>query len=118
MASKADIEVGAGSSGKAGANDVWHVLDVKATLDTLRTSKKGLSTAQASELFKQYGPNELTEKKKKTLLERIWNQVNNVLVGILAVVAVVSASKVRDFAAASLWRGFHFPRIGSSVDLT
>ena len=54
-------------------------------MDTLKTSMAGLSTGKAQELLKIYGPNQLTEKKKKTLLERIWGQVNNVLVGILFV---------------------------------
>ena len=73
--------------------DVWHTLNVQQSYDVLKTSKKGLSSSMASELLKKYGLNQLTEKKKKTLLERIWAQVNNVLVGILAVVAVVSAIK-------------------------
>ncbi len=41
--------------------------------------------------MEQYGPNKLTEARKKTLLERIWHQVNNVLVLILVIVAIVSA---------------------------
>ena len=75
------------------APDVWHVLDVDSTMDTLKTSMGGLSTGKAKELLNVYGYNQLTEKKKKTLLERIWGQVNNVLVGILVVVAVVSSAK-------------------------
>jgi magnesium-transporting ATPase (P-type) len=91
MSKRNDIESGAGSP--TSSPDVWHVLDTAAVMDTLKTSKKGLSTTQASELLKQYGLNQLTEKKKKTLLERIWGQVNNVLVAILVVVAIVSAAK-------------------------
>jgi magnesium-transporting ATPase (P-type) len=59
---KGDIESGAG---KAKAADVWHVMEPQAVMDTLKTSKKGLSSAQASENFKKYGPNQLTEKKKE-----------------------------------------------------
>ena len=33
----------------------------------------------------------MSEKEKVTLLQRIWNQVANVLVGILVFVAIVSA---------------------------
>ena len=51
----------------------------------------GLSTAQAQQRFEKYGPNKLSEKEKVTLLQRIWAQVANVLVGILVFVAVVSA---------------------------
>ena len=72
---------------------MWHVLDTDSVMDTLKTGMTGISSSKAKELLEVYGYNQLTEKKKKTLLERIWNQVNNVLVGILAVVAVVSAAK-------------------------
>ena len=51
----------------------------------------GLTTEQAEARFAQYGPNKLSEKERVTLLQRIWNQVANVLVGILVFVAVVSA---------------------------
>jgi Ca2+-transporting ATPase len=53
--------------------------------------KTGLTSADAEARFNQYGPNKLSEKEKVTLLQRIWNQVANVLVGILVFVAIVSA---------------------------
>jgi magnesium-transporting ATPase (P-type) len=52
---------------------------------------KGLTNEQAAARLEEYGPNKLTEARKKTLLERIWHQVNNVLVLILVIVAIVSA---------------------------
>ena len=55
--------------------------------------RKGLTTAEAKARLEQYGYNQLTEKEKVTLLQRIWKQVNNVLVGILVFVAVVSLAK-------------------------
>mmetsp|Transcript_19665 Transcript_19665/g.37235 ORF Transcript_19665/g.37235 Transcript_19665/m.37235 type:complete len:1069 (-) Transcript_19665:123-3329(-) len=51
----------------------------------------GLSTAEAEARLDKYGYNKLSEKEKTTLLQRIWAQVANVLVGILVFVAVVSA---------------------------
>jgi magnesium-transporting ATPase (P-type) len=53
--------------------------------------KSGLTDAQANERLELYGENKLTEKEKETLLQKIWKQVNNVLVGILVFVAVISA---------------------------
>jgi Ca2+-transporting ATPase len=53
----------------------------------------GLTTKEAQERLERYGYNELTEKEKKTLLQRIWKQVGNVLVGILVFVLVVSLIK-------------------------
>lgn len=55
--------------------------------------RTGLTTAEAKTRLEKYGYNQLTEKEKVTLLERIWKQVNNVLVGILVFVAVVSLAK-------------------------
>jgi magnesium-transporting ATPase (P-type) len=52
--------------------------------------KKGLTTEQAQARLVKYGENKLSEKRKVTLLEKIWHQVNNVLVLILVIVAVVS----------------------------
>ena len=53
--------------------------------------KKGLTAAQANERLEKYGENKLTEKEKETLLQKIWKQVANVLVGILVFVAIISA---------------------------
>ncbi|KAG7344076.1 cation-transporting P-type ATPase [Nitzschia inconspicua] len=53
--------------------------------------KKGLTDEQANERLEKYGENKLTEKEKETLLQKIWKQVNNVLVGILVFVAIISA---------------------------
>jgi hypothetical protein len=52
--------------------------------------KQGLTTEQAKARLIKYGENKLSEKRKVTLLEKIWHQVNNVLVLILMIVAVVS----------------------------
>ena len=55
--------------------------------------RNGLSLAEAQQRLERFGPNKLTEKEKVTLLQRIWAQVANVLVGILVFVAVVSATR-------------------------
>jgi magnesium-transporting ATPase (P-type) len=53
--------------------------------------KQGLTTEQATQRLQEFGENKLTEKEKVTLLQRIWHQLANVLVGILVFVAAVSA---------------------------
>jgi magnesium-transporting ATPase (P-type) len=52
--------------------------------------KVGLTTAEAEARLAKYGQNKLTEQEKISLLERIWHHVNNVLVGILVFVAIIS----------------------------
>ena len=75
----------------------WHAMSKEEALSTLGVSQNsrrdGLSTAEAKARLEKYGPNKLTEKEKVTLLMRIWKQVNNVLVGILVFVALVSLAK-------------------------
>ena len=79
----------------------WHAMqkeDVFALLGVDKNIRKeGLSTDEAKERLASYGYNQLSEKKKETLLQKIWKQVANVLVGILVFVAVISA--VRAFTA-------------------
>ena len=51
----------------------------------------GLTTDEANACLEKYGENKLSEKEKVTIWQRIYNQVANVLVGILVFVALVSA---------------------------
>lgn len=73
----------------------WHSMTLEAVYKELgkdpSLKKSGLTTAEANERLERYGENKLSEKRQVTLLERIWKQVANVLVGILVFVAVVSA---------------------------
>jgi len=72
----------------------WHTMTLDEVVKELKISpstlEKGLTTAEAEERLAEYGENKLTEKEKETLLQKIWNQVNNVLVLILVIVAVIS----------------------------
>ncbi|KAI2488763.1 Cation transport ATPase [Fragilaria crotonensis] len=73
----------------------WHAMGVEEVVSYLGLSpsvmKEGLTSAEAKERLEKYGPNKMTEAVKKTLCQRIYDQVANVLVLILVVVAVVSA---------------------------
>ena len=53
--------------------------------------KEALTSAEASEQLEPFGRNKMTDADKKTLCQRIYDQVANVLMLILVVVAVVSA---------------------------
>lgn len=73
----------------------WHASSKEACFEELdcpeNIQKDGLTSADAAARLQKYGPNRLAEKEKVTLLQRIWKQVANVLVGILVFVAIVSA---------------------------
>lgn len=72
----------------------WHTLSVEEAIAAIGLksdlAKTGLSTDDAASRLSKYGPNKMTEKVKKTLLQRIWHHINNVLVYVLLVVAAVS----------------------------
>ena len=92
----ADVEAGKTPEGEEVKKaPAWHAMGKEAIFDELKVSaeirRQGLTNEEAAKRLAEYGPNQLTEKKKKSLLERIWAQVANVLVGILVFVAVVSA---------------------------
>lgn len=75
-------------------NSPWHTLSIQETIKAMdlneNLEKSGLSTADAATRLEKYGPNKLTEKVKKTLLQRIWHHINNILVYVLITVAIVS----------------------------
>ena len=52
--------------------------------------ESGLTTGQVSERFSRSGPNRLKEKKKKTNLQRFFDQFKDVMILILIVAAVIS----------------------------
>ena len=88
-----DVEKG----GKNSDDPQWHAMTKEDACGLLglppTIRQSGLTTAEAQKRLQEYGPNQLSEKEKVTLLQRIWKQVNNVLVGILVFVAVISLVK-------------------------
>ena len=62
--------------------------DVLNALDS--DMKSGLTSEQVSSLQEKYGPNKLREKKKKTMLQRFFDQFKDVMILILIVAAIVS----------------------------
>ena len=69
----------------------WHAIDVESVLETLGTTRKGISDREASERLDRFGPNELREEKKVTPFELFVGQFKSILVVILIISAVVSA---------------------------
>jgi magnesium-transporting ATPase (P-type) len=72
----------------------WHTTTVDETFKKLGLGadhqKSGLSRSEAASRLVKYGPNKMTEKVKVTIWQRIWHQINNVLVYVLITVAAVS----------------------------
>ena len=64
----------------------------KEVLKEFNVSSKGLSDKQLKENLEKYGLNQLTEKKKQTVLEVFLSQFKDLLVLILIVAAIISAA--------------------------
>jgi len=83
-----------GENPQMSENSPWHTMTIEETIKQMGLkddlTKNGLSIDEAASRLAMYGPNAMTEKVKVTLLQRIWHQINNVLVYVLMVVAVVS----------------------------
>lgn len=63
---------------------------VKETLDSFSVTKEGLSNSQVKLNLDTYGYNELTEKKKATVLQVFLSQFKDLLVCILIIAAIIS----------------------------
>ena len=69
----------------------WQALSVDEALKQLDTdAAKGLAPEEASKRLEEHGPNALIEKPGPSFLARLWNQLNQFLVLILIVSAIVS----------------------------
>ena len=74
------------------ARVMWHSLSVEEATNRLDTDvAKGLSSAQAAERQAQFGANELAERPRPSFLARLWDQLNEFLIWILIISALVSA---------------------------
>jgi Ca2+-transporting ATPase len=69
----------------------WQAIDIESVLETLGTTRKGISDREAAERLDQFGPNELKEAKKVTAFQLLVDQFKSILVVILIIAAAVSA---------------------------
>jgi len=68
----------------------YHIQSVSETYRLLNTNKQGLHEEDVEERLKQYGKNELTEKKKVSVLILLLHQFKDVMIFILLTAAVIS----------------------------
>ena len=70
----------------------WHALSVGETLGRLKSHRDGLSAAEAAARLERYGPNTLPQAPRRHPVVRFLAQFNNVLVYLLIVAGVITAS--------------------------
>lgn len=65
----------------------WKIQD---TLDALKSKEQGLLEAEAEQRRKAYGKNEITEAKQESLAASFFAQLNDPLISVLLIAAVIS----------------------------
>jgi Ca2+-transporting ATPase len=65
-------------------------MKIEDLLDSLKTTKNGLSTEEASARLKKYGPNKLEEQKQESLVIKYLSQFKGTMVVILLIAAAIS----------------------------
>ena len=69
----------------------WHTLERAQALSSLKSDQhRGLSGTEAAERLEKYGPNALSEGKKKTVLQVFLEQFKDLMVMILIAAALIS----------------------------
>ena len=68
----------------------YHTLTVDQLYNSLQTTPQGLTPQQAADRLKKIGPNELTKKKKKPLLIKIFHALTEAMTIILIIAALLS----------------------------
>ena len=68
----------------------WHSTDIDGVLQTLETSRQGISDEEVAKRLQEYGPNELQEEAKKQWYHLLWEQFTSILVIVLIISAAVS----------------------------
>ncbi|HEY9075079.1 MAG TPA: cation-translocating P-type ATPase [Anaerolineaceae bacterium] len=70
----------------------WHTLNSSDVLEKLNTTlQSGLTSEEAARRLETYGPNQLKEKPRPSFLRLVFDQLNNFLMILLIIAAVVSA---------------------------
>ncbi|MFA6056412.1 MAG: cation-translocating P-type ATPase [Thermodesulfovibrionales bacterium] len=69
---------------------IWHQKDITSVFEKLHTSVHGLSLEEAQKRLEQYGPNELTEKKKKSPFMMFLDQFRDFMILVLIAAAIIS----------------------------
>ena len=71
-------------------HEAWHSLDPETVLRHLKVQENGLTAEQATRRLDIYGPNLLTEAPRPSFWMKLWAQLNNFVVILLLVAAVIS----------------------------
>ncbi|MBL7698993.1 MAG: cation-translocating P-type ATPase [Chitinophagaceae bacterium] len=68
----------------------WHQLDIDKVLESMGSSKSGLTSKAVESALNKYGPNELEETKKSPAWLQFLNQFKSFMIIVLIVAAIIS----------------------------
>jgi P-type Ca2+ transporter type 2C len=68
----------------------WHAMPTGAVLEQVKTSRQGLSVAEAQRRLAEYGPNALTEGRRRSPLWMFVDQFKDFMILVLLLAAVIS----------------------------
>jgi len=71
-------------------SEEWYALSPETVLRHLKVQENGLTAEQAARRLTIYGPNQLTEAPRPGFWTKLWAQLNNFVVILLLVAAVIS----------------------------
>lgn len=69
---------------------IFYTMDIEKVYEHFGTGRLGLTEAEADNRRQLYGLNKIKKGKQRTLLEKVWDQLRNVMVLILLVAAVIA----------------------------
>jgi P-type Ca2+ transporter type 2C len=61
----------------------WHLLPISEISKLLNTSPSGIDTISTAQRLEEYGKNQITDKKKKTVFQMMLHQITDFMILIL-----------------------------------
>lgn len=68
----------------------WHLLPLTEISQLLNTSPSGIDNISAAQRLEEYGKNQITDKKKKTVFQMLLHQLTDFMILILIAAAIIS----------------------------
>lgn len=68
----------------------WHALSAQEALSHLQVQAAGLSSEEATERLRTYGPNQLTEAPPPNFWKMLWEQINSFVIWLLVGASLIS----------------------------